>query len=195
MYHRSGNGYYHVWISAVKNHVFFKAPHDKAYFISLLQDALSPSSRLQEFPFLSNNLPIEIDLLAYSLTKNSVHLLIYTIRKQSIDELGQNLLSRYAQYVNQQTNYDALPFDTLFIFDYLAGPHEALNVSREIHLLHENWRYNRYSSIGFYLDDRRGEWMRLWRLARLYDNQPSLYLDYVKSVETESDKIFEFIQT
>ncbi len=191
----SRNGYYHVWISAKRDNAFFSTSQDKSYFISLLQDTLSPHERLQEFSLVSSRLPIEIDLLAYSLTRNSVHLLVYALRKQAIDELGQILLTRYAHYVNQQMDRRSLPFDSLFIFDYLAGPHEALNVSREIHLLHDDWRHNRYSSIGFYLDDRRGDWMRLWRLARLYDNQPSLYLSYIKSVETESDKIFAFIQT
>ena len=79
------------------------------------------------------------------------------------------------------------------MFDRLAGRHEALCVSKEIHLLHEQWRYDRYSSIGFYLDDRRGDWMRPYRLTSLFNAQPKQYLQFIKSQETESDRIFEYI--
>jgi hypothetical protein len=191
----SKSGYYHVWISSIEDQSFFLRSLDKAYFISLLRSALSPHDRLQQHSLSADTLAIEIDLLAYSLTETGVHLLVYTIRKQALHELGQRLQTRYAEYIQNQPMFNMLPFETIFIFDKLLGPHEALNISREIHLLHDDWRYDRYSSIGFYLDDRRGDWIRLWRLARLYENQPSQYLDYLKSPETETDKIFAFIQT
>lgn len=189
------SGYYHLWLSSIEDQAFFLKSIDKAYFISLLQSALSPYDRLRPFDFSANPLAVEIDLLAYSLTENGVHLLVYTIRKKTLGELGQLLQTQYAAYIQKQMDYASLPFESIFIFDHLAGPHEALAISREIHLLHDDWRYDRYSSIGFYLDDRRGDWIRLWRLARLYDNQPSHYLEYLKSPETETDKIFAFIQT
>lgn len=189
------SGYYHLWISSIEGQSFFLTSLDKAYFLSLLKTALSPYDRLSSFNLTSNTLAIEIDLLAYSLTESGVHLLVYTIRKEALDELGQQLQITYARYIQQRMSYPSLPFETIFIFDHLAGPHEALNISREIHLLHDDWRYDRYSSIGFYVDDRRGDWIRLWRLARLYDNQPERYLEYLKSPETETDKIFSFIQT
>ncbi|MFZ2126101.1 MAG: hypothetical protein WAV04_01155 [Candidatus Microsaccharimonas sp.] len=195
MAHTNKPGYYHLWITATDDQYFFRSALDKAYFLTLLQDALSPRRRLSNLSSIADILAIEVSLLAYSLTDSSVHLLLYTMRRTAIDELGQRLLTHYVEYINQYHTHPKVPFDTLFIFDRLTGPHAALGVSREIHMLHDDWRHDRYSSIGFYLDDRRGDWLSLWRLTPLYDNNPEFYLEYLKSPETETNKLFEFIQT
>lgn len=189
------SGYFHVWISSVEGTVFFSCSEDKALFMTLLQDSLSPRAKLDGIHLTANGYSTDIDLLAYSLTGTGVHLLVHTKRKTAIEELGQALLFSYQTYLQQQTQALALPFDTIFIFDKLAGRHEALHVSKEIHLLHEQWRYDRYSSIGFYLDDRRGDWMRPYRLTSMFNAIPKHYLQFIRSQETESDRVFEYIET
>jgi hypothetical protein len=189
------SGYFHVWVSSVKDVVFFNDNEDKAFFMTLIQDSLSPRGKLTELKVRTGGYSSEIDLLAYSLTETGVHLLVHTTRKTAIEEFGQALLFSYQTYIQQRLLLKQLPFDTIFIFDKLAGRHEALNVSREIHLLHDEWRYDRYSSIGFYLDDRRGDWMRPYRLTSLFNAKPTHYLQFIKSQETESDRVFEFIET
>ena len=189
------SGYFHIWISSDKDVSFFNRDEDKSFFISLIQDNLSPRARLDEYPGISKRYPTEIDLLAYSLTPTGVHLLIHTSRRSAIEEFGQMLLIAYGKYLQDTHIVKDLPFDTIFIFDKLRGRHEALSVSREIHLLHDDWRYDRYSSIGFYLDDRRGDWMRPYRLTSLFGGKPKQYLLFIKSQETESDRIFEYLET
>ncbi len=68
----------------------------------------------------------------------------------------------------------------------LSGKHEALALSASIHLLHKDWEYDRYSSIGFYLHDRRGDWMKLWRLTQLYDNDATLYREYLERTQSHA---------
>ena len=189
------SGYFHVWISAIEGSSFFTNDTDKAFFMTLIQDCLSPRKKLQELSSRPIGYSSEIDLLAYSLTTTGVHLLVYTTRKSSIENFGQELLLSYQTYLQQQSALTLLPFDTVFIFDTLAGRHEALTVSREIHLLHDDWRNDRYSSIGFYLDDRRGDWMRPYRLTSLFEAKPKLYARFIKSQPTESDRVFEYIET
>jgi len=189
------SGYFHVWISSVEGTHFFHSNKDKAFFMTLIQDHLSPRAQLLEVPTRPRGYASEIDLLAYSLTETGVHFLVHTTRKIAIEEFGQALLFSYQAYIQKQVSFDQLPFDTIFIFDKLLGRHEALQVSKEIHLLHDEWRYDRYSSIGFYLDDRRGDWMRPYRLTSLFNAKPKYYLQFLKSQETESDRIFEYIET
>jgi len=189
------SGYFHVWISSVEGSAFFNENPDKAFFMSLIQDGLSPRKNLSAITVQRHGYASYIDLLAYSLSPTGVHLLVYTSRKSAIEEFGQQLLFSYEVYLREQTSLEQLPFDTIFMFDKLVGRHEALQVSKEIHLLHDDWRYDRYSSIGFYLDDRRGDWMHPYRLTTLCDNKPRNYLAFMKSPETESDRIFEFLET
>ena len=190
-----GSGYFHVWISSKKDSLFFAGSTDKAFFISLIQDNLSPRHKLDRIRLTTHGYICDIELLAYSLTKSGVHILVHTTRKNAVEEFGQALLFSYETYLASQHTVLALPFDTLFIFDKLVGRHEALRVSREIHLLHEDWRNDRYSSIGFYLDDRRGDWMNPHRLTVLFGNKPDHYTKYMESRQTESDRIFEYIET
>jgi hypothetical protein len=189
------SGYFHLWISSVEETVFFDCGDDKAFFMTVLQDNLSPRQKLSELQVRTIGYSSEIVLLAYSLTATGVHLLVHTTRKAAIEELGQALLFSYQTYIQQQQRSDQLPFDSIFIFDKLVGRHEAFNVSREIHQLHEDWRYDRYSSIGFYLDDRRGDWIHPYRLTSLFGGKPKHYLQYMKSQETESDRLFEYLET
>jgi len=161
--------------------------------MTVLQDNLSPRAQLPGLFGTTNmtkGFAANIDLLAYSLTQRGVHLLMHTTRKSAIEELGQVLLLTYADFIQDNPMFTTLPFDTIFIFDHLRGRHEALAVSRKIHMLHDDWRFDRYSSIGFYVDDRRGDWMRPRRLTSLFDNKSRQYLRFMKSQETESDRIF-----
>jgi len=189
------SGYFHVWISSSENTAFFRSNLDKAFFMTLIQDNLSPRAQLPELSLKPKGFADSIDLLAFSLTHQGVHLLVHTCRKGAIEELGQILLLHYAHFIQDKPIFTSLPFDTIFIFDHLLGRHEALAVSREIHLLHDDWRFDRYSSIGFYLDDRRGDWMRPSRLTSLFNNKSRLYMRFMKSQPTEHDRIFEYIET
>lgn len=184
------SGFYHAWISASALDDFFINGDERAFFIATLQDMLS-NVAFHHFP--GTSFAHDIDLLAYSLTPQGVHLLLHTKSKVTLENFGQTVLLRYAEYLGSQPLRRALPFDGIFMFDHLAGRHEALGVSKEIHHMHEHWRHDRYSSIGFYLDDRRGDWMRPYRLTNIYSNQPALYLAYMMSRETAPDRIFSYL--
>ena len=72
------SGYFHVWISSVKDLPFFASDYDKAYFLTLIQDTLSPRAKLDEVHVVHHTYAAEIDLLAYSLTPTGLHLLVHT---------------------------------------------------------------------------------------------------------------------
>lgn len=179
--------YYHLWIAAAKDQIFFENNLDKAYMVSLFQDQLSPRSK---------KFADEVDLIAYSLTDFGMNLLLCAKNSQSIEDFGQTVLLDYAAFLNQQFAWEILPFNTIFAYDVLADEHEALSVSRDIHLLHKNWRHDHYSSIGFFLDDRRGDWIQPWRLADLYGNDEIWYQDFLMDDRLDvSIKELEFIET
>lgn len=165
--------YYHLWIAASEGQSFFPGSFDKAYFISLLQDLLSP-----RIHFSTAQSPV--DLVVFALTSHGVNLLVFAIDQTAVTDFGQNLLLAYADYLNEQGVRVVLPFDTIFAHERLRDEHEALNISRQLHLLPEEWRSDRYTSIGFYLDDRRGDWLQAWRISNLYHNDVTWYEAYLE---------------
>lgn len=184
--------YYHIWIAAAKDQTFFQNNLDKAYILLLFQEILSPRANIG-----TSDVPEHLHLLAYSLNDFGMNLLVESSGGvRLVEDFGQQLLTRYADYIHAQQSWEALPFDTVFTYDALSDEHEALSISREIHLLHHDWRNDRYSSIGFYLDDRRGDWFSGWQLADLYDNDPVWYQNFLMDDSDQVDiHALEYIQT
>ena len=179
-------GYFHLWLAATKRNTFFESDLEKAFFLLQLQRLLTSGWKGIDRPF-----PVE--LLAFSLTPDGAHLLVYTQRKPLLEHLCHTLFQRYADYLTYRGSNT--PLDPLLIIDSLTGAHEALNVSREIHLLHEDWPRTHHSSIGYYLGERHAPWVRTQRLSELFQHSPDNYHKLLESRPTEHDRIFDFIET
>jgi len=173
------NGYYHVRIRASIAGRFLKSNNERAFITMQMQQLLAARSVLED-PLYAKSLAHHIDLLAYSIAEDGIQLLAYCIEVSSLEHLINILLERLGQHRSEYwLQYQQANAKAVVAINKLAGEHESLAVSARIHLHHKDWEYDRYSSIGFYLHDRRGDWMRLWRLTRLYENDASAYRSYV----------------
>lgn len=174
--------YYHLSINALPDRLLFEDSLDKAYFICLLQDYVSPRDHMSVYKESVHRLA-DVDVIVFSLRNTTVDLVVYAARLESVELFGQNLLEQYIVYLNQQKSHSrtALPFDTIFSHHKLEDEKQALKLSRQLHLMHDDWRYDRYSSIGFFVDDRRGDWLQPWRLTSLFGNDPQWYLKFLQT--------------
>jgi hypothetical protein len=175
------NGYYHVQVSSTDSNRFFKTNNERAFIGVQIQQLLAARSVLED-PLYAKSLAHHIDLLAFSISQEGIQLLAYCIDVSSLQHLIDILLERLAQYRSEYRLYSRQPAASIEIRE-LIGEHEALSLSADIHLLHKDWEYDRYSSIGFYLHDRRGDWMKLWRLTQLYNNDVSAYRRFIKHAQ------------
>ena len=172
-------GYYHVTLSIEGSVLLLHSNSERAFVVAQLQYFLSPRLILGDIPAYKQ-LASCIDLLSFSIRSTAIHLLLFSIDPSLSRYLTKCLADQLRQYQNEQrpTFSDTSPLIRTTI-KRLAGPHHAFTESLKLHLLHEDWEYDRYSSIGFYLHDRRGDWMRTWRLARLYNNDCEQYRNFV----------------
>lgn len=175
------NGYYHARVCSAESSRFFKTNNERAFIRVQIQQLLAARSVLED-PLYAKSLAHHIDLLAFSISPDGLELLAYCIDISSLEHLINILLERLTQFQSEYQLYKQRP-DASISIRKLAGEHEALSLSANIHLLHNDWEYDRYSSIGFYLHDRRGDWMKLWRLTKLYDNDASTYRQFVKQTK------------
>lgn len=168
-------GYCHVTITAQNGLALIHSNGERAFIISQLQDLLSPRFILGDVPAY-RQLASCIDMLAFSITSDAIHFILFTIDRTLAKDFAHRMAARLAQYQYEFARNTSPPqSDARVSITKLAGPHEALRRTIDIHLLHQDWEYDRYSSIGFYLHDRRGDWMRIWRLSTLYEADPSIY--------------------
>lgn len=179
--HQNGYGYYHITIRSNERSLLMQSNSERAFIIAQLHYFLSPRLIIGDIPAY-RQLASCIDLLAFSIKSDAIHLLIFSIDSQLSSYFAHCITTQFQQYRREQTPTRAniFPVFTSTTVKKLAGPHQALAHSLAIHLLHEDWEYDRYSSIGFYLHDRRGDWMRTWRLARLYENDSELYRELIQ---------------
>lgn len=171
-------GYYSVTITSANNTKLLQTNDERAFVISQLQDLLTTRSCLEE-PFNRLALAYQIDLLAFSLLPYSMQFVLFAIAPSSVSALVSLLTERLTVYKCDLGIHRSHLIEPLVQIETVYGPHDALQTTVRLHLSHPNWEYDRYSSIGFYLHDRRGSWMRLWRLTHLYDNEPQQYLQLI----------------
>lgn len=173
--HPKSYGYYSVIFYTPGSQRLLRTNNERAFIISQLQDLLSPRLLISVVP-PHKQLASCIDLLAFSITPETIQLLLFAIDVSVITQITTNICNRLAQYQDEYRPTNSMCHTKPYIaVKKLHGPHQALAYSVTLHLLHEDWEYDRYSSIGFYLHDRRGDWMRTWRLAQLYENDPTTY--------------------
>lgn len=192
-------GYYHITICANGPTLLMRSNSERAFIIAQLQYFLSPRLVLGDIPAY-RQLASCIDLLAFSIRSEAIHLLIFSIDADISRYFTDCITAQFQHYRDEQypSANSATPLQMRVRIKKLAGPHQALSHSLAIHLLHEDWEYDRYSSIGFYLHDRRGDWMRTWRLAQLYENNAELYRNltlsqlHVPSHSHEAEPIASF---
>jgi len=169
-------GYYIVTLGALFGKRIISSNDERAFVISQLQTILCWRSLL-EYPQIHRALAPHIDLLAFSILDTDIRLIVFSISPQSARLLAEVLSESLHEYQQQWRN-KVLP--SAITIRKLIGPYDALNQSAKLHLRHPDWEYDRYSSIGFYLHDRRGDWMRPWRLNTLYENNPLHYRRLLK---------------
>lgn len=178
------SGYYLITISPMIGRYLLRSNSERAFVISILQTVLRKRSLIDE-PSVRTRLATHIDLLAYSVQSKAILLLVFAIAKTAARSLSECISEALQQYQSEwhYGNTDSFSSHAVTITS-LPGPHAALNESVALHLLHTDWEYDRYSSIGFYLHDRRGDWMSLWRMAQLYEYDPILYRKLITEATT-----------
>lgn len=169
--------YYHIHIHDALRERFFRSNSERALVITSLQRYLGTRSLVQ-FPYREPALAKYIDLLAFSLHENGIELVAFALSRNALQTLCSYIIAELREFRLEYAQQAPMS-SIMYSRTALRGSHHALEITRYVHLLHLDWENDRYSSIGFYLHDRRGDWMRLWRMARLYDNNSDQYRSYL----------------
>lgn len=170
-------GYYLITLRPSSQGLFLSNNGERAFVVSHLQDTLT-MRLLPEMQPISQNIANHIDLLAFSILKEAVQMVVFAISTSSAQLLATSLNQSIERHKNEWSQSHESPnhqTQTSISLRKLTGQHDALQTSIQLHIGHLDWEYDRYSSVGFYLHDRRGDWMRIWRLTHLYENDTNNY--------------------
>jgi REP element-mobilizing transposase RayT len=182
--------YYHVYSRGVAKQTVFLDNDDYGYFLNLFRRYLSSkpenSKRHGPYPHFGNRL----QLLAYCLMPNHVHMLIYQTDKTAMTELLRALMTSYSMYFNRKYDRVGPVFQSRYKASRITTPAYLEHISRYIHLNPSSWKDYPYSSLPYYLKQRSAEWVQPEPILSIFAGSKE-YLRFAEDYEQQKQILDE----
>jgi hypothetical protein len=164
------NGYFHVYNKGASHKIIFQDDLDYKTFLGFLEDYLTSPNNLNNnkksftingktyygIPHKTKNYIDSIHLIAYNLSPNHFHLLLYRTKKKALEEFMRSISTRYSMYFNKKYNNSGPVFNGPYKSVCIDGISGLIYLSRYLHRdCPEQVRQtgNLYTSYSIYLDD------------------------------------------
>ncbi|OGL37203.1 hypothetical protein A3B63_03310 [Candidatus Saccharibacteria bacterium RIFCSPLOWO2_01_FULL_49_22] len=179
--------YYHVYNRGVEERVIFPEKADYVVFLSLLKRYLGKEISQDIAGRQHPNYSGEISLLAFCLMPNHFHLLVYQSKKNSMTRLLRGVCTAYAMYFNKKYKRVGHLFQNRFKAAMITKDSYLLHISRYIHLNPDKYLTWEFSSLPYYLSNKKASWVDPLPILELfnqgeYEEFLEDYLDYRQSL-------------
>jgi putative transposase len=183
--------FYHVYSRGVAKQAVFLDDEDFRMFLSFFKRYLSadPVISPQRHPY--PNYASRVELLAYCLMPNHIHLLFYQNDATAISELMRSLMTSYSMYFNRKYKRVGPVFQSRYLASNIDQESYLEHISRYIHLNPKAWRTYEYSSLPYYLGQRQAEWLKPARILEIFDNNQATYRQFVEDYEANKQLLDE----
>ena len=178
--------YYHIYFRGGNRSRIFREPSDYEKLLQLFARYLSLKETKNtagiSFPNYSNR----IELLAFCLMPNHVHLFVYQYQQGVMTEFMRSLLTSYSMYFNKKYKRSGPLFESRYKASLITSDAYLQHVTRYIHLNPKLWRGYEYSSLPYYLHQVSDEWINPKRILELFGDQTE-YLKFVEDYESAKE--------
>lgn len=183
--------FYHVYTRGVAKQKVFLDAQDYGYFLGLFKRYLSmqpaKSAARIEYPWYSPR----IDLIAYCLMPNHIHLLVYQQDASAMQDLLRSIMTSYAMYFNKRYKRVGPIFQSRYKASLIDRDNYLDHISRYIHLNPTNWQQYEYSSLPYYLRQKNAEWLKPETILSTFKKSPELYLVFLKDYKEQKAMLDE----
>ena len=169
------NTYYHVYTRGVAKTDIFKDEKDYHYFLKLFNRYLSYDAQFSKQNTLYPHLRGSVEMLAYCLMKNHVHLLLYQHDATAMTTLLRGVLTSYSMYFNHKYKRTGPLFESRYKAAPITTDTYLQHISRYILLNPRYFTNYQYSSYQQYLKEPSEAWLQPERILTLFDNDPKKY--------------------
>jgi putative transposase len=195
------DGYYHIYNRGVEKRLIFVDQKDYVVFLSYIADYLLPKDseellRLLSDPSTSykqkdrlikllrlNNFHEDIQLIAFCLMPNHIHICIKQTKQNSMSKFMQSLMTRYTMYFNKKYNRVGPLFQAVYKATLLSSDEQLLYLTKYIH---KQARSSQPSSYQDYSNIQNTSWIHPDEVLHFFSkNIP--YLSYQQFVEEYAD--------
>ena len=185
------HSYYHIYTRGGNKQTVFIDSFDYAYFLGLFKRYLSKDTVKNTARIPYKNYSENIDLLAYCLMPNHIHIVIYQNDKDAISYFMQSVMTSYSMYFNKRYGHLGPVFQSRYLASIIDQENYLHHISRYIHLNPKQWRSYPYSSLPYYLGDKSADWIKPDKILDLFDNNTEKYRTFLKDYKEQKELLDE----
>lgn len=186
------DSFQHVYTRGHSKRKVFLDEQDYITFLTLLQRYLSAEEAHDPYGVPYPNFYNKLELLAYCLMPNHIHLLIYQRQPEAMAKFMKSVLTSYSRYFNKKYKRSGALFESRYKASMISDESYLEHISRYIHLNPRQWRDYEYSSLPYYLQQDEVSWIRPKRILDMFDS-PEEYLEFVGDY-VEQKKMMEILK-
>jgi len=182
----------HVYARGHSRHKIFQDEQDYITFLTLLQRYLSAEEAKDAYGVSYPNFYNKVELLAYCLMPNHIHLLVYQHQTGAMAQFMQSLLTSYSRYFNKKYKRSGSLFESRYKASMISDESYLEHISRYIHLNPRHWQDYEYSSLPYYLQRDEVSWIRPKRILEIF-RTPEAYYEFVSDY-VENKKMLDILK-
>jgi len=185
------DSYYHIYTRGANQQKIFLEAADYKYFLALFERYLSNKSALSKTGEPYPHYRGRVQLLAYCLMSNHLHLLVYQKDVPYLEKLMRSLMTSYSRYFNLKYQRSGPLFESRYKAVRLDNDSYLQHITRYIHLNPRLWRNYRFSSLNYYLAGHEPQWLNTSMALKLFASRAD-YLTFVADYEEQKNMLSEF---
>lgn len=180
--------FYHVYNRGVEKRLIFMDDTDYVVFLGLLKKYLIGQDDAKTHRHKFSNLSEEVELLAYCLMPNHIHLLFHQLTEDGITKLMRRVMTGYVMYFNNKYNRVGALFQGRYKAAHINADAYLHHISRYIHLnpiSHEDYAYSSYK---YYTEHKPApEWLHTNYILSLFEHPETYKLFVDDYVDTKQE--------
>jgi len=175
----SAEQYYHIYNRGVEKRNIFQDDQDYVVFLGLLKKYLIGEMNIQKNRRPSKSFFDRMKLIAYCLMSNHFHLMFYQKDETAITELMRRISTGYAMYFNNKYNRVGGLFQGNFKAAHINSDAYLHHISRYIHLNPKDPKSWPYSSLDYYIGNKKSKWVNPEPVMELFEDNPREYIEFI----------------
>lgn len=183
------NGSYHIYNRGVNRQKIFLCDEDYSVYLRYVEQYLLPPRILYQQlldrkarnaeivrVLLLKNYSESINLMAYCLMPNHIHLIIEQTSSRVISEFMQSLHTRYAMYLNRKYKRIGCLFEDIYKARSIRDATDILDMSLYVHRnpikLTTRLETYKWSSLHYYCDNQEILWLKKEKVVKAFRKSP-----------------------
>jgi len=164
------DGYYHVYNRGVEKREIFLDEQDYEFFLGLLKRHLTRKKEVNSRGVEYESFGGRLELQAFCLMPNHFHLLFYINNDdKAITELMRRVSGTYTTYFNRKYDRVGRLFQGVYKASKVDNDPYLLHITRYIHRNPKDYYNWPYSSLSYYIQGWKADWVTPDRVYKLYD--------------------------